>query len=193
MYFVYHKCKNITYCNGTFFWIFTAQIRYPKRIILIIVLENLIFCDHRPRYGTRQHRKIFCIFLYSPVQSSSARVVFYDSITICISLQTCEWAVMVDRRLLRQIRRLAYPLSLGSPFGLLLALFNYHSAPFSCFFHYCFSYLFVSIAFYSKFDPKPYFFTHLNLFRASTLLRALLRRISPTLSPSSLARCGTLP
>ena len=85
-------------------------------------MENLIFCDHRPRYGTRQHRKIFCIFLYSPVQSSSARVVFYDSITICISLQTCEWAVMVDRRLLRQIRRLAYPLSLAPLFAFLYCL-----------------------------------------------------------------------
>ena len=35
------------------------------------------------------------------------------------------------------------------------------------------------------------FFTHLNPIRASTLLGTLLRSISPTLSPTYLARCGT--
>ena len=71
-----------------------------------------------------------------------------------------------------------------------MALFNYPSASFSCFFHDCSSFLFVSIAFWVKFDPKPYSFTHLNSIRASTLLRTLLRSIPPTLSPTYLARCG---
>ena len=77
-----------------------------------------------------------------------------------------------------------------APFGSLLALFNYPSAPFSSIFHYFSPFLFVFMAFCLEFDPKPYFSTHLNSIRASSLLRTLRRSISPTLLPSYLARCG---
>ena len=83
--------------------------------------------------------------------------------------------------------------ALWLPFGspcLPFALFNYPSAPFSCIFHYISKLLFVFLAFRLKFDLRPYFFTHLNSIRASALLRTLLRSISPTLSPTYLARCG---
>jgi len=77
-----------------------------------------------------------------------------------------------------------------APFSLPFALFNCPSASFSCIFRYVSSFLFVSMAFCLKFDPKPYFSTHLNSILTSTLLRTLLRSIPPTLWPTYLARCG---